>query len=426
MLRDPAKPGLAAGLCFAATLAIAVSHAPTARADDATPFERGVARVRADDFIGAIPPLVQAHAADPSDTDTALLLGIAYYRTGRLDDARPLLHQAEQASDAETQASARVFLGLIADARGNVSRARGYYALVARSSTDLGASGRLLLDDSGAERWSVVAILRPGYDSDVPLLPATATPPGAGMSADADLTMIARATARPSLALPLVLDDTLSYRKQAQLAAYDMLADSLGATLTLAGTADRASLAYHFEAEMLGGARYELGHVVELAYRHQLGGELGIGARYTLAARDYAQDAYSGYSGLEHVGVAELAWGEPTTPTEVTLGYVIDRDGTDDPALAELGQGGQLTLRARPWSGGELQGAVLAENRMYDAASMGRQDVLVTGSLALYVDLSQTFGLVFGASATRNASNVAVYDYTKWTGYAGLIVGASS
>src|SRR5690242_1597762 len=157
--------------CFAATLAIAASLAPAVRAGDATPFELGVARVRADDFTGAIPPLEQAHAADPGDTDTALLLGIAYYRTGRLDDARPLLHQAERASDAETQASARVFLGLIADARGNVSRARTYYALVARSSTELGASGRLLLDDSGAERWSVVAIVRPGYDSDVALLP---------------------------------------------------------------------------------------------------------------------------------------------------------------------------------------------------------------------------------------------------------------
>ena len=105
---------------------------------------------------------------------------------------------------------------------------------------------------------------------------------------------------------------------------------------------------------------------------------------------------------------------------------MIDRDGTDDPALAALGQGGQLTLRARPWSGGELRGAVLAENRMYDAASMGRHDVLVTGSLALYVDLSHALGLVFGASATRNASSAGDYDYTKWTGYAGLIVGASS
>lgn len=416
------KLPLAAALAIAASCAVA----PSARADDETAFERGVARFSADDFAGAIPLLAQARAADPHDTDTALLLGIAYYRTGELDAARPLLLEAERADDAETQASARVFLGLIADAAGNVARARRYYALVAHSPTDLGASGRLLLDDSGAERWSIVAIVRPGYDSDVPLLPATAAPPGAAIAADADVTAVLGATARPSLAVPLVLDDTLSYRKQTQLTAYDMLADSVGATLTLAGAADRGSLAYHFEASMLGGARYELGHVVELAYRHTLGGDLGLGARYTLAARDYAQDAYAGYTGLEHTGVAELAWGEPTTPTEVTVGYVIDRDGTDDPALSELGQGGQLTLRARPWSGGELRGLVLAENRMYDAASMDRHDMLLTGNLALYVDLSHTFGLVFGATVTRNASSDADYDYAKWTAYAGLIVGASS
>lgn len=412
-------------LAFAALVAAA---AP-ARAEpppQPSSFERGVALFEARRYAAAIPPLAAAHAADPGDPDAALLLGIAYYQTGRPDRARPLLEQAERGGDAEGQASARVFLGLIADAAGEAERARGYYALVAHSSTGLGPSGRSLLDQSGPERWSVLAILRSGLDSNVPLLPATATGPGTGQRTDADLTLIGAATARPVPGVPVVLDETASYRKQVALGDYDQLADVLGATLTLADRDNRGSLAYHLEASTLGGARYELGHVVDAGYRRALGGGYGLAVRYTFAARDYAQDAYAGYTGLYHTAIAEAGWGGPAAPRELAIGYVLEREATDDPALAAVSHGGRIAGRVRPWRGAELRGSVSVGAYLFDAAAMGRRDLLARGEAALYLDLSRVVGLVLGGTLVRNASSVADDDYAKSAVFAGLVIATSS
>ena len=389
-----------------AAIAVVALYAATAHAEDVGALERGTERFEAGDFAGAIEPLEQARAAAPADPDTALLLGIAYYRTGKSDAARPLLEQAEARGDADAKASARVFLGLIADAGGDSERARSYFSLVAASPTELRASGRLLLDRSGAERWSVVAILRPGYDSNVALLPATAARGGQG--ADADMTLIAAITGRPSLELPIVLDETLAYRKQAELSDYDMLSDSLGATATFASEHDRGTLAYHFEAALLGGGRYELGHVAEATYRHDV-----VGARYTFAARDYAQDAYSGYSGFEHTGVLEAYW------HELSAGPVIDRDSTTDPTLAATSFGGRIDARER-----NFRGSAFVLDRRFD--EMARVDVQARVDGAFFLDLSPSLGAVLGASFVRNASTTPDFDYTKWTVFAGLVIGASS
>jgi tetratricopeptide (TPR) repeat protein len=389
-----------------AAIAAVALCAATAHAEDVGALERGTARFTAGDFAAAIEPLEAAHAAAPDDADTALLLGIAYYRTGRSDDARPLLEQAEARGDTDAKASARVFLGLIADAGGDSDRARSYFSLVADSPTELRASGKLLLDNSGPERWSAIAILRPGYDSNVALLPATAV--RAGQGADADMTLIGALTGRPSLELPIVLDETIAYRKQAELSAYDMVSDSLGGTATFAGAHDRGTLAYHFEAALLGGTRYELGHVAEATYRHD-----AVGARYTFAARDYAQDAYTGYSGFEHTGVIEAYW------HELSAGPVIDRDSTSDATLAATSFGGRADVRAR-----NFRGSALVLDRRFD--EMGRADVEARIDGAVFVDLSPSLGAVLGASFVRNASNTPDFDYTKWTVFAGLVIGTSS
>ena len=384
-------------------LAVLVATATPARADDVGALEHGIAAFRAGAFTSAIAPLEAAHAAEPDDADTALLLGIAYYRVGRAGDARPLLELAEARGDRDAQASARVFLGLIAEEHGDDDRARAYFSLVAGSSTELRASGRLLLDRSGPERWALVAILRPGYDSNVAVLPATAAAQGM-RSADADMTLVAAATGRPSLELPIVLDETIVYRKQAQLSAYDMLTDTLGGTATFG----RARLAYHFEAALLGGARYDIGHVAEASFRRGV-----VGARYTFAARDYAQDAYAAYSGFEHTGALEAHW------RDVTVAYVIDRDATTGAMLAATSQGGRADVSA-----GAFRGSAIVLDRQFD--ENGRVDVQARIDGAVFLDISRTLGVVIGATLVRNASNAPDFDYTKWTVFAGLVLGTSS
>ncbi len=412
---------------IAAPLIVALV-ASTAAAETSA-FERGVELFRSGDFAGSIAPLEQARAGDPHDADTALLLGIAYYRVGRSDDAEPLLRQAETDGDESSRASARVFLGLIADARGDTSRARRYYAQVARSSTELGASGRLLLEQGGPERWSLVALLLPGYDSNVALLPASAAPPGPGRGGggdgDADLALVGAATARPVPDLALVLDETLLYRRYASQTAYDMLANAVGASYTLAGAADRAMLAYHFDASMLGGTRYELAHLVDASYRHAIADSYGIGARYSFAYHDYAPVDYAGYTGPDHVAGIDFAWGSSRAPSEGTVGYVFERESTSDPTLASTGHGGRAQLRARITSDSELRASALAIYRTFDAASMGRVDTHLRGDVALYIGVADAIGLVAGATLARNVSNDPNYDYTKWTVFVGLAAAAT-
>lgn len=261
-----------------------------------------------------------------------------------------------------------------------------------------------------------MAVLRPGYDSNVALMPATALPPSGG--GDADMTLIAAATARPSLELPVVVDETVAYRKQATLTSYDMLSDALGGTLTLAGRRDRGTLAYHFEASLLGGTRYETGHVGEATYRHVLGGEWSGGVAYTFAARDYAQDVYTGYSGIEHTGVADAGW------RGLSLGYVFDRDATSDPMLAATSQGIRAAARIHASADVELRATAFVLDHSFDEA--GRRDVQARGDAAAFFAISRTLGAVIGTTLVRNASNAADFDYTKWTVFAGLVIGVSS
>src|SRR5215470_15220410 len=112
---------------YAIVAIVSAALAAPAFADAADDVERGVARFQAGEFAAAIEPLAAAHAAEPSDLDTALLLGIAYYRCNDADRARPLLLAAERSSDPETRDSARIFLGLLAAAAGDGTDALDYY-----------------------------------------------------------------------------------------------------------------------------------------------------------------------------------------------------------------------------------------------------------------------------------------------------------
>jgi hypothetical protein len=57
---------------------------------------------------------------------------------------------------------------------------------------------------------------------------------------------------------------------------------------------------------------------------------------------------------------------------------------------------------------------------------MGRADVEARIDGAVFLDLSPSLGAVLGASFVRNASNTPDFDYTKWTVFAGLVIGTSS
>lgn len=408
---------------IAATLALLVAFrlAP-AMAGTATDLERGVARFQAGEFAAAIEPLSSAHASDPSELDTALLLGIAYYRVGDVARARPLLLAAARAADADTRDSAQIFLGLIADAAGDAAQARGYYDLVAHSSSELAGSAQHLLDGDLGERFAAIVVVRPELDSNVGLLPATIAPVEGG-SGDTDLFVLADVRARPFAAVALVLDEALSYRQQARLVEYDLGSSVSSATWSYRGLAYRAALGYHFDASMLGGSRYQLGHTADASGRRAIAGALGLAVSYQLAVRTLFPAAYAGYTGTTHTGAARLSWITPEL--ELELAYVVAREHTDDATLSATANGGQIAARFGFGHGADLRLHALASDRRYDAASMGRHDVQIHTDASLYVELSSHLGAVIGGSLLHDVSNTMDQGYTKWTGYLGVVVATS-
>lgn len=402
-----------------ATLFLVAGHAGLALASDGGELERAIAQFQAGRFAAAVVPLAAAHASDPSDLDTQLLLGIAYYRLDDLALARPLLVAAAGAPDAETRDSAWIFLGLIADAAGDAAAARGYYDVVARGTSDLADSARSLRDHDGGERFAAVVAIRPEVDSNVALLPSTAMPAG-GSTLDTDVFVLGDASVRPVRGFPLVLEEAVSFRKQAKLVEFDTLASATSARWAHRGDVYRAQLGYRLEASLLGGAQYLIGHTGEASARRAVAGSFGVAATYQLAARSYVPTEYAGYSGLTHTATARLSWLAPSC--EVELGYVFARELTDDAALSATVNGGQVSARLGLATGVDLRLFGVVADRRFEAASPARHDVSARGDVSLYVDLWSHVGAVVGGSLLDNASSAMDQSYTKWTAYLGVVL----
>ena len=395
-------------------------------ADDSAELERGLARFQAGDFAAAIAPLGAAHAAAPSDLDTSLLLGIAYYRCGDPARARPLLIAAAESPDPETRDSARIFLGLVADATGDVDAALGYYDSVARGGSSLAGSGRELSARGRGERFAAALVIRPELDSNVALQPATATAVS-GDAADRDLFVLADLHLRPflggglggGLAAGLVIDQTFAYRKQAELTEFDMASSVSGLTWSHRGPALRAALGYHVDASALGGALLQVGQTVDASARRAIAGAFGVAASYQLAIRNLYPDAYAGYSGIVQTGTARLSW--LADAWELELGAVVGHEATDDATLTALAAGGQIAARLR-LGRFDLRAFARATDRRYTADPADRHDLQVRADASLYVDLTAHVGAVLGGALLDNRSTAMDDDYIKWTGYLGVVV----
>ena len=404
-------------LALAAALAFLALGSPPASADT-DDLERGLVRFQAGDYAAAIAPLAAAHAADPADLDTALLLGIAYFRCDDAAQARPLLAIAAHSLDPETRDSARIFLGLVADAAGDAAAALDYYDSVARGDSSLTASGRELRDRGAGARISAALVVRPELDSNVPVLPVTAMAAD-GSAGDSDLFALAYVAVRPLSGVALVLDEAVTYRKQARLTDYDFASSVTGATWSHAGPTLRTTLAYHLDASLLGGARYQLGHSFDAGARRAITRSLGVAASYQLAIRRLFPDAFAGYTGAVHTGALRLSY--LARAWELELGPVIAREATDDPALSVVARGGQLAARLR-LGRVDLRLTARAADRVYDAAAQGRRDFQLRADASLYVDVTDSIGAVLGGSLLDDRSNAMDQSYVKWTGYLGAVV----
>lgn len=404
-------------------IAIAVALATalvtsSAGADAADELELGVARIQAGEFAAAIAPLLAAHQHDPSDLDTALLLGIAYYRCDDAARARPPLAAAARSEDPETRDGARILLGLLADGEGDADAALGYYDGVARSGSSFAASGRRLLARERGDRIAGALVIRPEFDSNVAVLP-TAALPADGSASDRALFLLGELHVRPFDEFGLVLDQTLAYRKQSRMTDHDMGSIVSGMTWSGRLARYRGALGYHVDLSTLGGERLQVGQALDVGARRAITASLGAAVGYQLAARSLYPDGYTGYSGVIHSGAAQLSWLAAAWELELT-GLVV-RESTQDPALSALAAGGQLAARLR-LGRADLRISGRAMDRRYDAAANGRRDLQLRGEAALYVAVASHLGAVLGATLLDDRSSAMDASYAKWTCYLGAVI----
>jgi hypothetical protein len=410
------------------TILVGASVSVHAEEDDAQRLARAVESFRQGDSRAAADDLEPLHHRRPDDADIALLLGICRYRLGEPYRAEPLLRAAARAHDPETVASAQIFLGLIADERGELDAARGYLDRARMSPTgDLADSGRGLLRRTAPRVVSLVLLLRPEFDSNVPLLPTAPTPSArGGQTADGDVLLLVALSLRPVPRIGLTIDETAAYRQQFTLYSYDLFANTLALSYAYLGSADRVKIGYAFDVVTLGPSLLDLGHAVEAAYRRRIVRDFGVGLQYTFRYRTYYASGYQPFTGPSHTGALELSWGTAERPFEIGAAYLITRDDTADPTFSATAQGARLRLRARLARRLDLSLMTWVLNRPFDLpdpTAGPRHDVQIYGDASLAIDLHRHLGLIVGGSLLRNLSTVADFDYLKLTAYLGLAVG---
>src|SRR5262249_48071893 len=158
----------------------------------------------------------------------------------------------------EVRASAHIFLGLIERDRGSTDAARAQLGAAAGTSSPLlSDAGRTLLSATGPRLLTLTLLLRPGFDSNVPLLPGTALAPGALTArADGDILLLASAALRPLRGIGLTVEESASYRQQLRLTDFDLFSNVLGVRYAWLGQSDRVLARYGFELMTLGRELY--------------------------------------------------------------------------------------------------------------------------------------------------------------------------
>lgn len=417
--------GLGVPATAAANAAGKVAGASEAARTATSATDRGIAAFEHGDFAAAALALGEALQGAPEDHEISLLYGLSLYRLGMLRDAEPRLMGAARSEDPETAATARLFLGLIASRAGEAERARQLVASVADLETlEVAADARALLGALSPAPWTLGFDLRMEYDSNVPISSLSATPPATfGQTADAAIFGLGSIAYRPFAGLGLTIGDTVSYRKHFQLSAYDVFLESANLRWDYLGATDRASLAYAFDISTLGGPLFYVGNTLEAAYRRAIAGDLGLGLRYDLRRRDYDPVDYVPYTGWTHSGVLEASLGTPETQFEVELDGLALRELTSDPAFNAVALGGRILAREAL---GPLFGAfgATALERAFDLVptdgTPARRDTQLIGEVTLGASITAHLEIQAGSTFVRNISNLADFDYQKWTAHLGV------
>ncbi len=412
---------------------------PAAAEPELEPFaesslERGINLFKQREFAAAAKVLEQAQTDSALHTEVLLLLGISYYRLGDFSRAEPLLRQVAQRGDAEAQATAQVFLGLLFQEQGAFDQARSELGRVI--APGLRNSAQQILAQSRPQRLLFTLLVSPEYDGNVPLTDTQSFGKNPQASADGDMLFLASVYARP-FSFGLFFGNALSYRQQFQQSTFNLLLNSTSLGYSYLGRADRFRIATSLNYAMLGGTTLYLDGDIKASYRRGLYSQLGLGLNYDGHYRDYRNSDFFPLTGFLQSLQVELSWGLWPQPISAGVGYQAVREQTQAPGPMDpldndfraWAHGPTFFLRARPQKRLELAFYGTFLHRIFDYVpgpelpeelGIRRVDHLLTGDLSLTVHLVSWLDLFAGSTLIYNDSNKAAFTYFKPLAYLGI------
>lgn len=362
-------------------------------------------------------------ATDRATQDEATLLGaIAAYQRGDYETAQRTL-ETLVARGAALASNAHLFLGLIALAHHDGSRAADELELAARDPLYAETTRPLLRQAHRDGPLAALVLVAQEIDSNPQLLPDT--PPIGAMTGppqtDGDLLAAATVTWRPTSWS--FVRDLLSWREQYQLRAFDFFGNTTEAGVDFRRGVDQVTLAYTLEYDLLAAAPYLIGNGALLSYRHDLS-MVSIVTSYALRQRDFRQAMDAGFTGwAASADAGVVVHATPRVDLEArALGL---REFTADSTFSDYAAGVRVAARLRLGSRARLSALATGWYATYDAPEPdGTQRNDLHGELGLDAeyDLGDYVLATCAAQVIDNQSSVLDFVYSKLVARCGFAV----
>ncbi len=380
-------------------------------------FERARKLMEAGDRAAAIRLFEEIRAEGPSP-GAAMLEGICLYELQQDGPAEALLLEASASDDVGD--SARLFLGLIAQRRGEQTEADRLFQDVAQGTSLVREhADRLLRESRGGHALTVSLVAEPGYDSNVSLSPS-----GEPAGADGMGSLAGALVWKPISGM--FVRATGFYRAQAQLSNYNLGAVGGAVGYTYGPPARQLAADYDYDFVTLGDAPYLSAN--RLAITGRLGlGTVSLAAAYAVRFENYRTGTTAPFSGTLHGGQLSATL-QVAEGARVELSYRGARDLATYVETSYFEHGPAAALR---FSVGALRASLgtSAAFRLYDDVDpaltstafpngIQRQDVLLDATVAGEVDLGQHWTLQLSLGGRDAISNVPELTYLR--GYATL------
>ncbi|MBI5142825.1 MAG: tetratricopeptide repeat protein [Nitrospirae bacterium] len=375
----------------------------------------------------AVTHLKLAREMKPSDPEAALLLGIAYSRSGRFAAAKPALMDALRSEPDNPRINYE--LGLVMMQAGEIDEARDQFTEVVGSKADENtkAAARKYLETlksaagQGGKALRLGVALGGQYDSNVILEPDNPVSPSSGKKADwrAIVSANAGVTLFDTGRFAADVDYNFYQSKHKDVTNFDVQQHSVSLSGRYSPARDmRTELGYALAYATVGGDEYSVTHTFRpsIAVAHTSGAITEFyfaqefrnfinGADFETNSDRTGTNAAFGMAQTRKLG-ENSGWG---------FGYKYERESADKETWDYNGHTGNLNFSAGTGTIRVMLGATLAYKeylRESDSDSI-RRDTTQDYSADMVWSPTESVSLTLSEVYTINNSNIGKFDYKR-------------